>query len=326
MVYSPYAQLERMDAETTIGVISGALESISPVLDVTEFPEYQFANGSSLIPSGGTPGGGVMPGVDTITYYRMTHIGVWEAISAYQTAIAKSDIRMEIPVTYGTEYYGTHIEYSSQELDRISAANELNRMPFSISLVKEKMAAVNEGYLQLQNRINSFGNTKKNIFGLLNHPDIPRMVAPRTISWANTPQENIQVLDMGVNQILKMTKKVEKPDTLLMDQDSLRILMMQTMNNNTTTAVLTHWLNTNGHVKDIETTPQNETAGSLGQPAWLYYTRSPRKIIPVMPKPMTQIGPPQPEKFAWKVYFDAQVGGVHYRRPFSALLLEFPVA
>lgn len=114
------------------GLIQQALRYVVPELQRTEYPAYKFAE--LFVPIDNR----AMPGVETITYQRITHYGVWSPLGSAGNVVEPSDIRMET-VSYGTEYYQAKFTYTQVELDRIEFANQNQAYGLVLNLTQEKM-------------------------------------------------------------------------------------------------------------------------------------------------------------------------------------------
>lgn len=297
-----------------VGLVEGALKVVSPELDRQEYPEYKWSE--RYVPQDGRR----MPGVNTIEYYRLTRVGAWRLLADYANNVEKFDVLME-KVSYGAEYYGASITYSNQEQDAI-AFSRTNNADIVVDLTREKMDAVEEGWRQLKNKLFCRGQYGKNIFGMLNHPDVPRKVSPYRLGYASSPDDNLAVLSDMVDTIITTTNEIEQPDTILLPIRQVRELMLQRVGSTSDTSVLQYFLENNGTVNNIDTAVELAGAGPGGTDMALCYRRDPRKVVGIVPKEKTQFGPPQYQAYNIFVYWDGQVSGVHFKRPFSSLLVE----
>ncbi|MGC8710963.1 MAG: major capsid family protein [Leptodesmis sp.] len=300
----------------SVGVINEALRYVIPELDRTEFEEYKYADPNRLLPRNPL----VAPGVDTLVRQRVTAIGQWKLAADYATNVESIDYAID-RVTYTAKYFRAHIEYSQEELDRMQFTQQY--VPnAAVNITQEKMLAVAETYQQLLNRMFSVGLPQIGIFGLHTHPDVPRMTAPHTLSSTNTAAQNLAVLKL-FNQVIRAnTAQREYADTLLLPDSVIFDLSMQVVSSAGTTSVLQYFLDNDPYIEYIETTPELDTAGPGGTRIAQAYRRDPNKVDTMVAKPMTQLGPVQFVAGKYRVDFDAQVSGVHFRRPYSSLIME----
>ena len=298
-----------------VGFIERALTQVMPELERTEFQEYMWAD--MLVPMDER----VSPGVDQIEYYRLTYVGAWQLVRDYTNNVNPADFYLE-KVVYPSHYFGQHYSYTTQQLDRISFARRNAQSQMAIDITREKYMAVEEGFRQLKNRLFSLGDPDVGIFGALTHPDVPRLISPYTLGFAQTADENLAVLNLMVRTIVNSTNKVERPDVLLLPILQLEQLQQQRMSTAADKSVIQYFLETNSHIQYIDSVPELSGAGPAGEDLAIAYRRDSRKMVGSCPKPMTMIGPPQPDAYQLSVYFDAQVSGVHYKRPLSALIME----
>jgi hypothetical protein len=303
----------RMD---NVGVINEALRYVIPELDRTEFEEYKYADPDRLLPRNPL----TAPGVDTLVRQRVTAIGQWKLAADYATNVESIDFAID-RVTYTAKYFRAHIEYSQEELDRMQFVQQY--MPnAAINITQEKMLAVQETYMQLLNKMFSAGLPSVGIFGLHSHPDIPRLTAPNTLSSTNTAAQNLAVLKLFNQTIRANTAQREYADTLLLPDAVIFDLSMQVVSTAGNVSVLQYFLDNDPYIQYIETAPELDTAGPGGTRIAQAYKRDPNKVDTMIAKPMTQIGGVQFIAGNYRVDFDAQVSGVHFRRPYSSLIME----
>jgi hypothetical protein len=158
------------------------------------------------------------------------------------------------------------------------------------------------------------------------HPDVPRYVAPYRLGLSRTADENLALLAVFAKQIRANTAQKEIPTTLLLPDSMIQELSLQKVGDAGNTSTLQFFLDNNAYITEVDTTPELDTAGPSGTPIAQAYRRDPRKVKTLVPKKKTQIGPIQFVAGEYRVDFDAQLGGVHFRRPYSSLIMEFPAA
>jgi hypothetical protein len=313
--------LVRTDAQN-VGLINEALRLVMPELDRTEFGEYKYADTQGFIPEDPL----TAPGVDSLTQARLTVIGAWRLAADAATNVEKIDFGLDY-VTYGAHYFQAFTSWSSQELDRMAfAASNPAMKGVALNVTQEKMMAVEETYLQLKNRVNSMGIPRLNIFGLHTHPDVPRFSAPYRLGMSRTPEENLALLAQFNTQIRRNTSQRESADTLLLPDQDVQQLSLQKVGDAAGTSTLQFFLDNNPYITAIDSSVELDTAGPGGTPIAQAYRRDPRKVRSLVPKKKTQIGPVTFTNGEWRADFDAQLGGVHFRRPYSSLIMEFPAA
>lgn len=298
----------------TVGMIQNALRYLIPQLERTEYPAYKFYE--QFIPIDPRQ----MPGVETITYQRITHYGIWVPLASNSNTVEKSDFTLE-PVTYNTEYFQASFSYSQVELDRVAFANANQANGIILNLTEEKYNAVLESYKQLVDDIFLNGRPNNNMFGILTHPDVPRQVAAAPISFNASPDGNLAILNRAVTSIVTNSKEVETPDTLILPTSRFNILTQQRIGGDSDTTVLEHFLRTSPYIRSIDSSPRLEDNGFNGTSSMITYRRDKSKLCGIIPKPLTAL-PPQPVGQGFDVYCHAQMGGVHIKRPASVLITE----
>lgn len=302
-------------ADSPLGQIEQALNYISPKLITTDYGPNKFAIPDGIIPWQETTD---MIGVNTITRYRITHVGAWQLTSEGRTNRPKADYYLT-PVQYKSHYFDDSFSYSSQDLDaQAFASQNYPRMVFDTALLKRQSLEL--GYIQMINRCFSVGIPEIGIFGLLNHPDCHRIEAPYPISRSATPDQNNFLLNLGAQTIETATNYEYTPNTLLIPKSRERILKNQLFGTSGDVSVLKFYLRENEKMS-IEVAPELETAGPGGTPMAVFYERSPEVLEGIVPKPMTQVGGPVQKGTQWEVNFDAAVSGVHISKPNRVLIM-----
>jgi len=296
------------------GLIQQALRYVVPQLERTEYPAYKFYE--QFIPIDDRP----MPGVETVTYQRITHYGVWTPLGSNANALEPSDFRLET-VSYGAEYFQAKFTYTQVEIDRIEFANQNQAYGLVLNLTQEKYNAVLEGYKQLVDDVFAIGRPASNIFGILTHPDVSRLVSPSPITFDNDPDTNLAILARGALSIVQATREVEYPDRLILPTSVFNVVLQQRLGSSSDTTVLEHFLRVNPWIRGVDTSPRLENAGLNGGRVAIYYRYDPNKLVGIIPKPLTVL-PPQQVAHGFEVYCHAQISGVHVRRPGSVLIME----
>lgn len=305
----------RNDAEV-LGLVNASLQYVMPEIDRKAYPEKRFTD--RFVPLNPLQA----PGVQDLVRQRVSYAGAWELSADYATNIPMVDAYFST-VTYIAKYWRAGIRYSQQELDRLAMANRNNS--FNVDITREKLMALEESYAQLRNRLFALGEASIGTFGLLNHPDVPRLTSADRLGFGLSPEANLALLNEGERSVAIRTNAVETVDTLILPIDTYYELNQQRFTNSTDMTVLQHFLNTSPTITNIDWAPENTGAGTGGTDVALFYRRDQSRVEGLTPKNYT-LGEPQMVDDQVKMFAHAQISGVHYRRPFSAVLLEFPGA
>lgn len=264
-----------------------------------------------------------MPGVREIEYWRATRTGVYTRLGENANDVGTSDVHLR-PVTYEAESFGAKIRYSSQEIDKIRFAQSNSQSRIAIDIAQEKLRADEQAWRELLNRVFANGVQGKRAFGLLNHPDVPRRIAPYAIGASQTPENNTAFLFSCVNAVGQISRGVHKPRQLILPETRFNELKQQRYSDDGSMTSLGYFLENNGPVEAIEGSYNLEGIGPNGGDLAILYTRSPDNLVGVVPKDRTQFGPVQYSNFEVQTFFDGAVSGVHWKKPLSGMIIELP--
>lgn len=303
---------------TALGQIEQALTYVSPEIDDTEFEDKDWYN--KFVPMDSRR----MPGVQQIEYYRITRTGRWTLLGDYANIVESTNVYAQ-KITYDAATFGQKVEYSRQEKQAIEFAGS-NGLQIAIDTIKEKLTANKESWVELVDRILSRGQLGKRTYGMLTHPDVPRYAAPTRITQVSDPDDDVQMLFAMVNSIPNSTKGKERPNTAIFDAVTYQILSQKKYSDDAKVTVMDYFLKNNGMVSSVDMSYDMVGAGPNNGDLALIYNRDPRKVVGIIPEDRTQVGQPQDTDYRTEIYFAGQVAGVHYRRPFSARIIEFPAA
>jgi hypothetical protein len=306
----------KFDAGVT-GMLAQALRYYDPDLLRTEYQPFRYADPAGLVPENPTQ----MPGVDTVEKQWIDRVGAWKMVGPHSTNTEAIDVNMR-SVRYGAKYFEAHIMYTTQELDRMAMARSQNNVGVIVDIVREKMRAVTEAYEQLRNSINSLGLPRQGIYGLHTHPNISRITAAYQLGLGQSAENNIAVLKDISTTIRRRSKQATAPNTLIMPDGLAQELSAQQYGTAGQISTLQWFLKNDMYIKDIEVTPEADTAGTGGVSIIHAYRREATRIESMTPKRMTQKHAPYIDRGAWRIDFDAQLSGVHANRPLDHLIME----
>jgi hypothetical protein len=306
----------KMDAGVS-GMLAQALRYYDPNLLRTEYQQFKYADPSGLIPENPAQ----MPGVDSIEKQWIDRVGAWKMAGPQSTNTEAIDVNTR-SVRYGAKYFEAHITYTTQELDRMAMARSQNSVGVIIDIVREKMRAVNESFEQLRNSINSLGLPRLGIYGIHTHPNVSRVTAAYQMGLARTAAENVAILNDIPVTVRRRSRQATYPDTLIIPDGLAQELSAQQYGDSGQVSTLQWFLKNNMYIKNIEVTPEVDTAGTGGTSIIHAYRRDPERIESMTPKRMTQKYAPYVDRGAWRIDFDAQLSGVHANRPLDHLIIE----
>ena len=158
-------------------------------------------------------------GAETFTYYSYDKVGMAKVISNYATDLPRVDAK-GTPHTAFVRSLGDSYGYSVQDLRAARMAGK----PLNSTLAETARRQID----QLTNQIAWMGDKENNLMGVLSEDnDIPLYTLspssekPESTKWADKTAEEILADINGMEAyVAKLTKDVERPDTLLVPSDT----------------------------------------------------------------------------------------------------------
>lgn len=266
-------------------------------------------------------------GADTITYYSYDRTGFAKVIDNYSTDLPVSDVTGS-PHTARIAGVGNSYIYSIQEMraSRMAGKNLDSRK------------AENARY-QIERTINKIawaGDADTGLMGVLSEgQQIPTMTiaAGAETTKTNWKEKNADEIlaDISAMQtsVAKMTKNVERPDTLVLPSDIFIELSTRRIPDSDET-VMSFVKKHSPYIKEIipaaelnsdsvETNPYANSQPEQGKGVALLFTNDPDKLSIENPIPFNQL-PVQPQNLGFKVACEARTAGVIVYYPMSALI------
>lgn len=257
------------------------------------------------------------PGAETITYRQWDEFGMAKIIANFADDLELVDALVE---EFTSKVHSIGKAYQFSRLDLMRAAMSGNRLDFRRASAARR--AIENGIEQ----IGAFGaigtDSSGGLTGLLNNANVP-VVAPVTGTWASaTAAQIIEDMNTLVGSVVTTTKEVHKPDTLIMDQNSLQLISQKPVAVDNQTTVLRSFLANNPYIQNIDSWTQLEFADVAGTgPRMMAYLRSPEVLSLEIPMEFDQL-PPEVRSLAFIVNCWARVGGVIFYYPLSAAYMD----
>ena len=269
----------------------------------------------------------VNPGAETVTYYSYDKTGLAKIISNYATDLPRADAKGK-PTTAVIKSVGDSYGYSVQEMRASRMAGK------SLDVRKAESARYQIDYLL--NKIAWAGDKDTGLIGVLSaENDIPLYTIPAngkddegnpSTKWEHKTAAQILADINGMQKhTAKITKNVERPDTLVVPAD-VYIDISTRQIDNTGYTVKKFVLENAPYLKDIvdaselqaDATDINPYAAS-NQNVALLFTKSNKKLTIEHPLPFYQ-HPVQPKGLEIEVPCEARTAGAIIYYPLSALI------
>ena len=271
----------------------------------------------------------VNPGAESVTYYSYDKTGLAKIISNYATDLPRADAKGK-PTTAAVKSVGDSYGYSVQEMRASRMAGK------SLDVRKAEAARYQIDYLL--NRIAWAGDAATGLVGILSSGnDIPLYTIPANGSYTpsggsatasskwehKTAKQILEDINGMQKYVAKVTKNVERPDTLVLPADVYVDISTRQIEN-TGYTVLKFVLENAPYLQRIESASELQADSdinpysSTSQNVALLYTNSPKKLTIEHPLPFFQ-HPVQPKGLELEVPCEARTAGAMIYYPLSAL-------
>ena len=269
----------------------------------------------------------VNPGAETVTYYSYDKTGLAKIISNYATDLPRADAKGK-PTTAVVKSIGDSYGYSVQEMRASRMAGK------SLDARKAESARYQIDYLL--NKIAWAGDEETGLMGILSAGnDIPLYTIPAngkdaegtaSTKWEHKTAAQILADINGMQKYTaKITKNVERPDTLVLPAD-VYIDISTRQIDNTGYTVKKFILENAPYLKEIVDASELQADAndinpyaSEGHNVALLFTKSNKKLTIEHPLPFYQ-HPVQPKGLEVEVPCEARTAGAIIYYPLSALI------
>ena len=266
----------------------------------------------------------INPGAETVTYYSYDKTGMAKIISNYATDLPRADVKGK-PTTAIIKSLGDSYGYSAQEMRASRLAGK--------SLDARKGESARYQIDALTNKIAWCGDEESGLMGVLSDgQNIPLYTIGANASgktkWAEKSADEILADVNGMaKQVAKITKNVERPDTLCVPADVFMDISTRRIPD-TSTTVLAFIQEHAPYIKNVVSTAELDAdspetnpyaVGGNPQGVAFLFKNDPRKLTLENPMPFYQY-PLQVEKLETIILCEARTAGVIVYYPLSALI------
>ena len=263
-------------------------------------------------------------GAETITYYTYDKQGVAKVIDNYSTDLPRADVDGK-PSTATIKSLGVSYGYSAQEMRASRLAGK--------SLNTRKADAAHKAIDTKNNIIAWAGDAESGLMGVLSAgQSIPLYTIPANASgktkWTEkTADEILADVNGMAKAVAKITKNVERPDTLCVPADVYMDIATRRIPD-TETTVLSFILDHSAYIKEVVNAAELDAdsvgtnpyaAASNGQGVALLFTKDINKLSLENPMPFIQY-PVQTKGLEVIVPCEARTAGVIVYYPMSAMI------
>lgn len=265
------------------------------------------------------------PGAETITYYTYDRTGLAKIIDNYSTDLPRADVTGK-PSYAIIKSLGASYGYSAQEMRASRMAGK--------SLDARKGESARYQIDVLTNKIAWAGDKDSGLMGVLSDgQNIPKYVITQGAEsskekWTEkTADEILADVNGMAKQVAKVTKNVERPDTLCVPAEVYMDISTRRIPD-TSTTVLAFILEHAPYIKNVVSTAELDSDSvetnpyakdQSGQGVAFLFKNDPKKLTLENPMPFYQY-PLQVENLETKIPCEARTAGVIVYYPLSALI------
>ncbi len=290
------------------------LEYIRPGLFEVLFPDLE---GKKFVPLETT----IAPGAEIYTYRSMKKVGAAALIKQYADDPPRVDatgLESFQQIRGLAAMYG----YTTQEL----RAAMMAQLPLDV----RKAMSARYAMALLIDQIIFYGSTEGGLKGLATLSNTTSFTTPTggqaSKLWRKkTPDEMVADLHGVVNNVVKTTFGIHRPDSMLLPLAAYNLAATRRMGDGSNQTVLDFFLATSPYVKNVDPSyrldysQSSNWSGSTGRA--IAYEKNPERIAALIPLEFEQL-PPQQEHFEIRTTCHARVGGVVAFYPASVSYMD----
>ncbi len=262
----------RLD-DATVGAFFRELELIETEVQQVEYADLPFASGK-IVPLDIQN----KPAKTSVTYRQTSKLGSFALQRNYSSALPMIEVLSE-EFTQKVYKYAGGYWYSD---DDILTASETGW-----DIESEKVSGVKEASEQLLNTLIAFGDSRIGMHGFLNDPNILYSYAPYTIDSNSETFQILALLHDTVTAVVKLTKQIEKPDTLILPVDQFHYLTTTMISDKLQLTLMEWFLKSSPYIKNVESINELAGAGDGGTDMMKVYRRDRSKVKFRITQPLT---------------------------------------
>jgi len=187
----------------------------------------------------------------------------------------------------------------------------------------EKGVAARLAVEQLQNRLAWDGDETIGFHGVLNHPNIPRVILPDGIDSGTSAANIILYLNSIVNAVEEASEHTESPTVMALATDAYSYITSTPRSTTSDTTIAKYFLDNNPSIQRLEKVPEFNGKGPAGEDLIWVYSPEPRIIRRPTPLAFTQF-PVQPKGLVNLTPCVARQGGIATSYPLGMAIAEIP--
>jgi hypothetical protein len=316
------AQTARLDANES-AFVARALLFVEAETYNTLLPPLE---GRKFVPVDGS----AHPGAKFTSYKQYTRTGVARLVTERGMDLPRSSLYVK---EFFHQFYRLGMSYGYTLDDLLAAQFSGQNGGPALNIDLEEAIGCREGIEKALDRIAAFGSAASSVLalvglgadvgmvGLLNNPNVTAYTIPVGASgsalWsAKTADEVLADLTGIVAAQVGSTYKVHTPDALICPITQLESIAGRSMGDGRSDTILSYFLKTNRHIKDVDSWQYLTGTGAGGTDQIVCYKRDKRMLRHMISQEFTQM-PPQFENLEYLTDCTAKTAGVVIPYPLS---------
>ncbi len=298
--------LTRLDAVET-SYFFRDLEHVVRTVYEKKYPELKGRRLCPIVYEGGEA-------ATTYTYKMSDRVGVARWIASYASDLPRVDVNR---TNHSTPIHAMGAGFGYDVFEIKAAAQS------GVPLERDRATAARKAIEEKLDRVIQTGDSALGLVGMFNLPSAITYVIPNgtggDTEWTianKTPEEILADMHGIVNNMITVTKEVEKPDTMLLPLAQYQAISSRMLSADNDKTILKSFLENNPHIKTVEPWYALDTAGSGGSARMMVYNRNPEKIRCVIPLEMW-MSEPERRNLEYVVAMVARTAGVVSPYPLS---------
>lgn len=307
--------------------LSRYLEQKLPTVLRQRLPELYFDNGIALPQVGDLQAGAQYITIETIQQYGQAAIMSGVAQDAPLSEVVIGRESFEIVNVIGAAVYSDP-EIKAAEFAASNGQTVTN-------LPDERLSAMNRMINVRAHQLGAFGSTKHNMYGILNHPEVPLSNTGTFKPYAGNATAD-QIIDFITTETLAVwdgSNFVEMPNTLGVSPAMYKVITSRFRSSNTDITIYDAILRVNPSIQQIMpmrelASAQLEANGVLAsgtnKDRIFLYNRDPQNVVRHF-SPMVMMAPQQ-NGMLYNVCAYKGVSSVQFNYPKTARYVDYPIA
>lgn len=297
----------RFDSADGLAFLREQLRVVSPKVFERKIPAFKSQR---LIPTASN----IPAGAEEVSFTMV------EAVGEAQFKNANSD---DMPwITMASTPYTSRISHIMLGFRHSFQAMRQDEMA-GLNLLQRSMTEARKGHEVLHDKLAWVGSAAKGIYGLVNNPNVPRLVAANALSSASTGDQMYAVLLAAVVAMQGNTNGVEVGNTLALPVAQYLRISATPMNSagNASYTVLDAFRKAFPEIDQIESVHWLSGQGDAATDVMVLYNRDPMNLEQLAPL-LPEFGAPQPRGVNYEIPGESRHGGTVVHYPMSVLVVQ----